>query len=72
MSNNKLSKFYLELAKDLEVHEPKHPRDVFKVHLEDNYRGGGQDPKAITLHHIYVNAFVNAGLTRDTIMLDDE
>ena len=66
-----LSKFYLDLAKDLEVHEPKHPRDVFKVHLEDNYKGGG-DSKAVTLQNIYVNGFVNAGLTKDTLMIEDE
>ncbi len=72
MSNSRLAKFYLELAKDLEVQDPKHPRDVFKVHLEDNYKGGGVDPKAVTLHNIYVNAFVNAGLTKDTIMIDEE
>ena len=72
ISNSKLSKFYLDLAKDLEVSEPKHPREVFKVHLEENYKGGGGDPNAVTLHGIYVNAFVNAGLTRDTLMLEDE
>lgn len=33
MSNSKLSKFYIELAKDLEVQEPKEPKDVFKMHL---------------------------------------
>ena len=44
---------------------------MFKVHLEDNYRGGGGEDK-ITLHNIYVNAFVNAGLTKDTLMIDDE
>jgi 26S proteasome regulatory subunit N1 len=71
ISNSKLAKFYIELAKDLEVHEPKDPKDVFKMHLEENYRGGS-DPKAVTLYNIYVNAFVNAGLTRDTLMIDDE
>ncbi len=44
---------------------------MFKIHLEDNYKGGGSDPKAVTLYNIYVNAFVNAGLTRDTIMIDE-
>lgn len=42
------------------------------MHLEDNYKGGAVDPKAVTLQNIYVNAFVNAGLTKDTIMIDDE
>ncbi|CAM6000712.1 unnamed protein product [Sphagnum balticum] len=72
ISNKKLAKFYLDLAKDLDVHEPKHPRDVFKVHLEENYKGGGGQDKAVTLYNIYVNAFVNAGLTKDTLMIDDE
>lgn len=71
ISNSMLAKFYLILAKDLAVHEPKNPRDVFKMHLEDNYKGGAND-KTVTLHNIYVNAFVNAGLTRDTLMIDDE
>lgn len=34
ISNGLLAKFYQDLAKDLEVSEPKHPRDVYKVHLE--------------------------------------
>jgi hypothetical protein len=41
------------------------------MHLEDNYKGGG-DSKAISLQNLYVNAFVNAGLTKDTLVLDDE
>lgn len=65
-----MPKFYGELAKDLEVQDPKHPRDVFKVHLEENYKGG--ESKQNTLFNIYVNGFVNAGLTKDAYMLDDE
>jgi 26S proteasome regulatory subunit N1 len=71
ISNQLLAKFYLDLAKDLEVQDPKHPREVFKVHLEENYKGGG-DSKAVTLYNIYVNGFVNAGLTKDTLMIDEE
>ena len=70
ISNRMLPKFYLELAEDLEVHEPKQPRDVFKVHLEENYKGG--DLKPTSLFSIYVNAFVNAGLTKDTLMIAEE
>ena len=40
ISNRMLSKFYLNLAEDLEVHDPKQPKEVFKVHLEENYKGG--------------------------------
>lgn len=71
ISNSLLAKFYIDLAKDLEVQEPKHPRDIYKMHLEENYKGGA-DSKAVTLHNIYVNAFVNAGLTKDTLMIDDD
>lgn len=42
------------------------------MHLEDNYKGGAADSKTITLYNIYVNAFVNAGLTKDKMMLEDE
>ena len=35
ISNSYLSPFYLELAKDLNVHEPKKPEEVFKAHLEE-------------------------------------
>lgn len=52
------------------MQEPKHPRDVFKMHLEENFKGG--ESKAHTLFNIYVNGFVNAGLTKDSFMLDDE
>jgi hypothetical protein len=41
------------------------------MHLEDNYKGGAGDSKTITLYNIYVNAFVNAGLTKDKLILED-
>ena len=50
--------------------DPKEPKDVFKVHLEENYRGG--EVKQHTLYNIYTNAFVNAGLARDALLIDDE
>jgi len=31
--NNKLSEYFLALAKDLEVVEPKAPEDIYKSHL---------------------------------------
>ena len=70
ISNRMLSKFYLNLAEDLEVHEPKQPKEVFKVHLEENYKGG--EIKNTSIYSIYVNAFVNAGLTKDTLMISEE
>jgi len=34
-SNSMLSEFYVKLAKELEVLEPKSPEDVYKSHLEN-------------------------------------
>ena len=70
ISNSYLSPFYLELAKDLNVHEPKKPEEVFKAHLEEKNKSSG-DSSYSTLYNIYTNAFVNAGLKRDTLMVDD-
>lgn len=39
VSNQLLNNFYIQLAKDLEVLDPKTPEQIFKTHLEDNKRG---------------------------------
>lgn len=65
-----MSPFYLELAKDLNVHEPKKPEEVFKAHLEEKTKTNDNSNYS-TLFNIYTNAFVNAGLKRDTLMIDD-
>ncbi len=35
VSNQHLNNFYLQLAKDLEVLDPKSPEQIFKTHLEE-------------------------------------
>lgn len=35
ISNEKLSEHFKSLARDLDVLEPKHPDQIFKVHLEE-------------------------------------
>lgn len=70
ISNLYLSPFYLELAKDLNVHEPKKPEEVFKAHLEEKNKENVTESHT-KLFNIYTNAFVNAGLKRDTLMIDD-
>ena len=32
----KLADYYLELARDLSVEEPKAPKDIYKMHLIEN------------------------------------
>lgn len=34
-TNNHLNEFYIELAKDLDVLEPKTPEQIYKSHLEE-------------------------------------
>ena len=35
VSNSHINEFYIKLAKDLEVDEPKHPDQIYKSHLEE-------------------------------------
>jgi len=34
-TNNHLNEFYIELAKDLDVLDPKTPEQIYKSHLEE-------------------------------------
>ena len=61
--------FYQNIAKELDVLEPKVPEDIYKTHLEDK--------KAVTtvldsakqnLAATFVNAFVNAAFCKDNLM----
>lgn len=76
MGNVALSQQFLELAKDLDVLEPKAPADVYKEHLEDRgvamRRAHGTpayDSAMQNLSATMVNAFVNLGFGKDTLLL---
>jgi 26S proteasome regulatory subunit N1 len=71
ISNSRLSEFYIELAKDLEVYEPKKPEDIFKAHLEEKGKNADISAATSALFQTYVNAFVNAGLKKDTLIIED-
>lgn len=71
ISNNLLSEFYIKLAKDLEVDQPKKPEDIFKAHLEEKSKSAELSTTISTLYQTYVNAFVNAGLKKDTLIIED-
>lgn len=75
-SGEELSNFFLLLAKEMDVLEPKAPEDVYKTHLEDpasSRRGatGALDSAKQNLASTFVNAFVNAGSCKDKLMLAD-
>jgi len=68
MSNSKLSEYYLMLARDLDVMEPKTPQDVYKSHLVDGSGPTGVDSAKQNLAATFVNAFVNAGFGQDKLL----
>ncbi len=75
MSNTHLSNHFLNLARELDIMEPKTPEDVYKTHL-DNVRplggsGAGIDSARANLASSFVNGFVNAGFGKDKLLSDD-
>uniref|UniRef100_A0A061RYU3 26S proteasome non-ATPase regulatory subunit 2 homolog n=1 Tax=Tetraselmis sp. GSL018 TaxID=582737 RepID=A0A061RYU3_9CHLO len=68
MSNSKLSEYYLMLARDLDVMEPKTPQEVYKNHLVDGQVPPSIDSAKQNLASTFVNAFVNAGFGQDKLL----
>lgn len=76
IGNSKLSEHYLILAKDLDVLEPKTPEDIYKSHLAETggfrRRDGGAaqqvDSARANLASTFVNAFVNIGYQKDSLI----
>ncbi|KAI3845032.1 hypothetical protein MKW92_021129 [Papaver armeniacum] len=70
INNLKLTEGYLNLARDIEVMEPKSPEDIYKVHLIDGRASAGAnvDSARQNLAATFVNAFVNAGFGQDKLM----
>lgn len=75
ISNRRLHDFYMELARDLDVVEPKAPEDVYKTHLENTPRGtytSNMESQRANLADTFVNAFVNAGFGTDKLLTNDD
>lgn len=73
MSNIHLNHHFLNLARELDILEPKTPDDVYKTHL-DNVRpfgGGAMDSAKHNLASSFVNGFVNAGFGKDKLLMED-
>ncbi|GAM20101.1 hypothetical protein SAMD00019534_032760 [Acytostelium subglobosum LB1] len=71
INNTHLSEYFLNLANDLDVREPKLPEDIFQSHLE-NSTGVAPESARINLASSFVNAFVNCAFTKDKLMTEDE
>jgi len=70
--NTKLSENFGVLAQDLDIVEAKTPEDIYKTSTSDT-RGFGTniDSARQNLASTFVNAFVNAGFTKDKLMTED-
>lgn len=66
-SNQLLTDFYMRLAKELDVLEPKKPEQVYKS-LGDDTRANVESLSS-NLADTYVNAFVNMGCKKDSLMI---
>lgn len=74
MSNSLLNNHFLNLARELDIMEPKTPEDVYKSHLDNarNHFGSSQiDSARQNLAASFVNGFVNAGFGQDKLLLED-
>ncbi len=74
MSNSHLNNHFLNLARELDIMEPKTPEDVYKSHL-DNVRpvfgGSNVDSARQNLASSFVNGFVNTGFGKDKLLQED-
>lgn len=69
MSNGRLSEFFLSLARDLDVMEPKTPEDIYKSHLVEGRQPSSSLDSAIqNLSSTFVSGFVNAAFGQDKMM----
>ena len=70
ISNSRLSESFLELARDLDVMEPKVPDDVYKMHLVEGRAPSSRavDSARHNLASTFVNGFVNAGFGQDKLV----
>ncbi|KAF1802464.1 armadillo-type protein [Mucor lusitanicus] len=74
INNSNLSRYFLSLARELDVMEPKVPEDIYKSHLE-NHRtafSSNIDSARNNLSSTFVNAFVNAAFCKDKLMITDD
>eukprot|EP01132_Coremiostelium_polycephalum_P006236 gene6236-7767_t len=70
VNNSKLSEYFLNLATDLDIREPKLPEEIFQSHLDNTTTT--IDSARLNLASSFVNAFVNAGFGKDKLMTADE
>ncbi|KAK0406710.1 hypothetical protein QR680_018750 [Steinernema hermaphroditum] len=74
-TNANLHNYFMSLGRELDVMEPKTPEDVYKRHVEPNYRPSApsaNDTSRMNLADAFVNGFVNCGFGVDKMMTDTD
>jgi len=74
MRNIQLNQHFLNLARELDIMEPKVPEDIYKSHLESSRPTLGQgnvDSARQNLAASFVNGFVNAAFGKDKLLTED-
>lgn len=73
MNNSRLNANFLNLARELDIMEPKHPEDIYKSHLDTRptYTTNIDSAKQ-NLASSFVSGFVNAGFGQDKLMSNDK
>lgn len=74
MSNSLLNTHFLNLARELDIMEPKTPEDVYKSHLDNaraHFGSSNIDSARQNLAASFVNGFVNAGFGQDKLLMED-
>merc|ERR1719199_45652 len=67
-SGESRTEHFINLAKELDVLEPKKPEQIYKSHLEEKRSTAVLDSAKQNLASSFVNAFVNAGFCKDDLM----
>lgn len=78
IGNSRLSEYYLQVCKDMDIYEAKSPEDIYKTHLTEgnllNVRSRNAsnnvpvDSARANLASTFVNGFVNAGYCHDKLL----
>jgi 26S proteasome regulatory subunit N1 len=77
IGNSRLSEYYLQVCKDMDIYEAKSPEDIYKTHLTEgnilntrsrNAPSAPVDSARANLASTFVNGFVNAGFCHDKLL----
>lgn len=74
VSNVNLSEYFVYLAKELNLLDPKVPEDIYKSHLENSLFGSSSSSLTSAKQNLataFVNAFVNCGYGSDKLLNTD-